>query len=450
MMRKHVRGHKSQRPVWLAAAAAAASMVLAVSGGVATADTGTDGSGGTGSPNNTPTAGVTNPTGKVTSPVKQRLRDIRRSTGQSGAATKPTRVTSGSQSTIVHNTSAPTVSAAVAEPGLNIGNPPPGMPGNTGNTNYGNQTNPVSVQFYNLGSSNNNVANNVGPDNTVGGPGVNLVNLVYGNTNGGNNAVRTNNFGINIVSMGSGNDGGDSVFLGNGDNLVNVAPQYSDLTGSFGGNLAVVGDNNQGTTGHNHVEGANSIGLNIVSAGNGNEDAANNGAAGNNAFGANFAAVGSDAFGSGYNVVRNNGGAGTTAFGANYVVVGDSTNFGPAFLGVGGNQVEGINVFGTNWAVVLSTAAHPTLDAGTNTVQNDGAFGNNFAVVGGGSSHVGNNTSAATGGGLNLVWAMGNNTNVGNNTGGGINVAVELPGATNVGNCTSGLCINLFGMQLVG
>jgi hypothetical protein len=52
------------------------------------------------------------------------------------------------------------------------------------------------------------------------------------------------------------------------------------------------------------------------------------------------------------------------------------------------------------------------------------------------------------GGGLNMVWAMGHNTNVGNNTGGGVNIAIELPGATNVGNCASGLCINLFGMKL--
>ena len=62
------------------------------------------------------------------------------------------------------------------------------------------------------------------------------------------------------------------------------------------------------------------------------------------------------------------------------------------------------------------------------------------------STNVGNNTV----GGLNLVFAAGNNINVGNNTGGGLNIAVELLGATDVGNCASAVCVNLFGIQLVG
>jgi hypothetical protein len=427
-MSKHVRGHKSQRRVLVAAAVA--SLALAVSAPVAAADTGEDGSGGTATASTNDT-----PTGRVASSIKQRLSNFGGSPGGIGAPTTRTQVTS-----------APKAAAALG-PGINIGKPPPGMPGSSGNTNYGNQTNRLSVQIYNLGSSNNNVANNTGPDNTVGGPGVNLVNLDYGNTGGGNNTVRANNFGANIVSMGSGNVS-DNVFLGNGANLVNVAPQDSDLTGSFGANLALIGDNNQGQVGLNHVEGAHSIGLNMMSAGNGNVDAANNGAAGNNVFGANFAVVGSDNFESGYNFVRNTGEAGTRAFGANFAIVGNSANRGAENLGAGGNEVVGANAFGTNWAVVLSTTAKPTVDSGTNTVENDNVFGNNFAFVGAGSTNVGNNTSTSTGGGLNMVWAMGNNTNVGNNTGGGINIAIELPGATDVGNCASGLCVNLFGKQL--
>jgi hypothetical protein len=77
--------------------------------------------------------------------------------------------TSGSQSTVLHNNSALLGAPGQnsSDPGINIGNPPPGNPGTT---NYGNQTNPASVQFYNLGSNNTGVANNTGPGGTTGAP----------------------------------------------------------------------------------------------------------------------------------------------------------------------------------------------------------------------------------------------------------------------------------------
>ena len=439
MMSNHVSGHKRQRRMFLATAATA-SVLMAVSAPVAAASP----SGGhPPKPPKPPSSKVQAPTSKVSA-----------------------------QTTVSNNTPTPTAPAGLKGPagpdpnvGLNIGNPPPGMPGGTGNTDYGNQSNPASVQFYNLGTGNNNVANNVGTVPTSatssGGPGVNLVNLGSNNDTAGDQTVNgTNNFGSNTAILGDNNS------HNSGTNFINDAARTTS-TGLFGSNLAFMVNGNK-FTGLQELNGSNSAGIQVVFAGSGN------GASGENivnsvfngspvppgpAFGANFASVGSHNIEAGVNDVQNTGGPGTTAFGANYAIVGDSAAFGNEHLGAGTNFVWGSNAFGTNWAVVMSTSANPTIDSGNNfvcsaafcgpTSTNNSVFGNNFAIVGAGSTNVGNNLSAATGGGLNVVWAMGNNTDVGNNTGGGINIAIEGPGATDVGNCAAAACINIFGVQLL-
>ncbi|HEX3547373.1 MAG TPA: hypothetical protein VHU62_12475, partial [Mycobacterium sp.] len=101
-MSKHVFGLKPQRRAFVAAAAAA-SMLLAISGPVATADKGTGS--GTGAKHHT----------------------------QSGGG-----VTPGGTSTILHNNSAPNAAAPAApDPGINFG-----FHG-TGNSNFGNNTDPL-------------------------------------------------------------------------------------------------------------------------------------------------------------------------------------------------------------------------------------------------------------------------------------------------------------------
>jgi hypothetical protein len=40
--------------------------------------------------------------------------------------------------------------------------------------------------------------------------------------------------------------------------------------------------------------------------------------------------------------------------------------------------------------------------------------------------------------------------NSGNNTGGGVNIAIIPPNSVNVGNCSSSMCVNLYGVQLMG
>jgi hypothetical protein len=110
-MSKHIFGYKAQRRV-VVAIAAAASMLLAVNGPVAIADTGT---GGAGSKGHTHTGDGEIRTNRVTSTVNQPLREPRGSTGPSGTVVNGMLVRSGSQSTVLHNKTAPT---AAPDPGI--------------------------------------------------------------------------------------------------------------------------------------------------------------------------------------------------------------------------------------------------------------------------------------------------------------------------------------------
>ena len=320
-----------------------------------------------------------------------------------------------SAATAIKGVTLPTPASADPNVGLTVGTPPPGMPGAAGNSDYGNQSNPASVQFYHLGTGNADVANNTGtvPSSTgsAGGPGVNLVNLGNTNVQSGNNTVNgAGNFGINTANLGDGNTGA-------GVNFVNNLGSPTS-TGLFGGNLAFVGNGNMGNgninAGVNEVEGSNSVGVNVASVGSGNAFSGVNFVEGvlGPAFGVNFASVGNNNPGTvGINEVINTGGAGTFTAGVNDVSVGDNA------LASGENLVEGADTFGANFAVVMSTAATPITDSGNNTVKQDGVFGTNFAFVGADSSGSGNNTSTATGGGFNLaVIAPGQTSAEGNNT----------------------------------
>jgi len=394
MMSRHFSGHKRQRGVFVAAAATA-SVLMAASAPVAAAS---PSSGGSGHPPPKPSHASTAPQTKEVSAVKP------------SAATPAPGITP------------PTPQKVDPNVGLNVGNPPFGMPGTTGNTDYGNQSNPASVQFYNLGTGNSNVANNVGtlpsvgtPPTSTGGPGVNLVQLGKNNDTVGNQDVEgANNFGTNAVIAGNTNTNSS------GSNFVDFFTPTA--TGSFGSNLAFLGNTNN-ATGWNEVDGANSSAVQVASAGTGNTFSAYqvvNGNVGTGpASGVNSASVGDASNNSGVNLVTNTGAAGTFTFGANY-------------------------------ATVLSTAAAPTSNSGDNTVTGPNLFGTNIAFVGAGSSDSGDNTPAATAttGGFNFaIINPGQTVAEGNNTGGGINIAID-PTTANPGDCAKALCINLFGLVL--
>src|SRR5262245_33729440 len=125
LMSRHVSRHKRQRRM-VVGAAATASVLMAVSAPVAAA-----------SPGHTPTP-PTHPGGTST------------------ANSKPVASISHRQTTVSHITPTPKVTGG-SDPGLNIGTE------GTGNSNFGNQTNPLSVQLFHLGNNNTNVANNTGP-----------------------------------------------------------------------------------------------------------------------------------------------------------------------------------------------------------------------------------------------------------------------------------------------
>lgn len=146
---------------------------------------------------------------------------------------------------------------------------------------------------------------------------------------------------------------------------------------------------------------------------------------------------------------------GLNTFGRNFFIIGKNNS------GVANNNVSTTVIYvpdppnlfpkpetiadglGINLAVVGSN----TTNVGNNTIGvAQGVFTPdvNVAVVGNVSKNSGNNTN----GRLNFAIIGPNSSNVGNNNGGFINIAIEGPGATNVGDCTSGVCINLFGLNL--
>ena len=69
-----------------------------------------------------------------------------------------------------------------------------------------------------------------------------------------------------------------------------------------------------------------------------------------------------------------------------------------------------------------------------------------MAVIGDSTNNSGNNLN----GGLNFVLVGSGSADSGNNTGGGLNIAIVGPNSTGVGNCASSLCVNIFGVQLLG
>ena len=219
------------------------------------------------------------------------------------------------------------------------------------------------MQFYNLGMNNDTVANNTGPGGTTGGIGFNLVNVVNGNTDVGNQTLGPGNGGFNNVFLGNNND---SV----GNNIINPT---NGLTGSEGDNLLVAGNGNDSSSGNNQLNGANSVSENVAFLGN------NNGASGrtlltgssiSNLVATNLAVEGNGNFDTG-NI---------------FSFVGIQT----VVEGGGGRSVGGNFVSGT------------------------GSFGSNFAIVGANGDSVALNSVSHTGGGINIAIELPGATNVGN------------------------------------
>jgi hypothetical protein len=258
------------------------------------------------------------------------------------------------------------------------------------------------------------------------GPGINFGNAGSGNTNFGTN---TDPAGINIWTIG---DDNDSVAnnAGPGVNLVHVGDdnknvgQQSVAPNNFGINQVILGNNN-GALGNNLVESA--IGTNTVT--------------GNNSVGYNLGVLGNNTtlfngFGSAQNVVKGDrslgsnvlfGGNGTAGNGGNEVEGNRSSALNVAFIGDGVKNSVDNGAFGNNSSAVnVAFIGARSLNVGNNEVNGNNLFGGNFVIVGAGS------------------------TNSGNNFGEGLNIAFVPPNSVGVGNCSSSVCVNLFGVQLVG
>jgi hypothetical protein len=259
------------------------------------------------------------------------------------------------------------------------------------------------------------------------GPGINFGNAGSGNTNFGTN---TDPAGINIWTIGDDNDNVANN-AGPGINLVHVGDHNEDVgqqsvaPGNFGINQVIVGNNNGASSNDPFVD--NAIGSNTVE--------------GNNSLGYNLGVLGNNTtlfhgFGSAQNIVK-----GDSSFGSNVLFGGSGT------AGNGGNEVEGNRSSALNFAFIG--------DGVKNSVDN-GAFGNNssavnVAFIGANSLNVGNNI--VNGNNLfggNFVVVGAGSENSGNNTGGGLNIAFVPPNSKDVGNCSSSVCVNLFGVQLLG
>jgi hypothetical protein len=206
-MSKHICGYQPQRGM-LIAIAAAASMLLAVSGPVATADT------GTGSKNHTQTGGGETGTNKVTSTVKQAVSGPPGSAGATGSPTNGTQVRSGSQSTMLHNNSALTAGPSAPDPGVNFGSGNAGSSGNVGgqgNTNFGHNTDPVQNKVVNTLTGAGGGVNGQQPGNASALTGAvanrNAGTPNLGNGNIGNNDPGSGNAGASGTAGASGNAG---------------------------------------------------------------------------------------------------------------------------------------------------------------------------------------------------------------------------------------------------
>jgi hypothetical protein len=219
-MSKHIFGYKPQRRI-LVAIAATASMLLAVGGPIATADTGT---GGTGPKNPTQTGGGGTGTNTVTSTFRQSLSDPRGSTGAAGSQTNGTQGKSGSQSTILPNNPAPIAAFGAPDPGINFGRH------GTGNTNSGNNTDPIHNQFINALTGAGNSQASAGATNAAtalvqnlfgagngqqtgnaSGPTGQVANGMPGTANLGNGNVGSGNQGNSNFGSGNTGFGGDDI-----------------------------------------------------------------------------------------------------------------------------------------------------------------------------------------------------------------------------------------------
>ncbi len=277
-------------------------------------------------------------------------------------------------------------------PGINFGN------AGTGNTNFGTNTDPAGINIWTIGDDNDSVANNAGP-------GINLVHVGDDNKYVGQQSVAPGNFGINQVIVGNNNGGVGNPLVDNkiGSNTV-------EGTNSLGYNLGVLGNNttlfHDFGSDQNIVKGDRSLGSNVLF-----------------------------------------GGSGTAGNGSNEVEGNRSSALNLAFIGDGVKNSVDNGAFGNNTSAVnVAFIGANSLNVGNNNLNGSNLFGGNFAVVGAGSTNSANSSNGV----MNFAFVGANSLNSGNNIGGGLNIAFVPPNSTNVGNCSSSVCVNLFGIQLIG